>query len=103
MFEVKTNQEDLIVVYLHRFDEVAGLYADSTPVALCHENDLASVLDDLRDANTCGNYLLESVTWGELPTIDKLEVSVLSLRASMLNCHTAWWIHLRRGAAPVCA
>ena len=101
MFEAKTHEEDLIVMYLHRFDDQTGLYAHSTPIALCREEDLVLVLDGICADEGCGNYLLETVAWAEVNAPDRAEVSRRFLQASTLVHQTVWVIYLDSNSVAV--
>ena len=68
------NSEELIVIYYHRFDAVSGLYAQSTPIGVCAENDLPGALKEADDDIHHENYLLEVVAFTELAPEDQLRI-----------------------------
>lgn len=68
------NPEELIIIYCHQFDAVSGLYAESTPIGVCYENELHGALEAIDACLYYENYLMEAVSFTELSPEDKLEI-----------------------------
>ena len=70
----RQSSEDLIIIYCHCFDAVSALYAQSTPIGVCSENELPNALEAINADIYYENYLLEAVAFMELLPEDQLEI-----------------------------